>query len=494
MKTDIEIHYYDDTYVHVHADISIKMELSDYFCFEIEGAKFNPKVKNGLWDGMIRLFGQRDGALPAGLKSQLIKWASKNKYTLQDFTCNDNELSAEAFDAWLELHRTFDGAKQITPHWYQHDAVLHALQASRCLLQLPTSAGKSLVIALLSKYFLEHNPRKVLVLVPTTALVKQMQEDLINYRLFKSSDILCIKGGTERDSSATVYVSTWQTACKQPIAWFRQFGMLLTDECHLATGMNLSAINKNMVDCKYKIGLSGTLKDAKAHVMQLVGLYGPIFFPVNTSTLMKEGKVTELDIRPIILEYNQLDPKAVKGLTYPEEIKWLITNQKRNKFIARLAASSPDKNTIVLFKELKHGKALVEIINKLIEGTDRKVHYIAGEIKSTVREELRAIIENRSGDIIVASFGTMSTGVSIKNLHRAVCAHPVKSKIINLQSIGRILRKHDSKDTAMWFDLIDDLLVRSKKKRKNYAYEHGVDRLRLYSRENFNYKLSKVNL
>lgn len=492
IMVDITIEKYNDTYVLVNADPSIKMELSDYFCFEVEGARFNRKVKYGLWDGRIRLFGSRYGELPCGLKKNLITWASKNNYTVQDNAVTGADLSRSDFDLWLESRRFFDGEKQIVPHWYQSDAAYHFLTSSRCLLQLPTSAGKSLIIGICAKYYLERNPRKVLVIVPTVALVKQMKDDLMNYRLFNDNDILGIKSGTERDAAAQVYVSTWQTACKQPEAWFSQFGMLMTDEVHLGTGQTLTKINQGMIDCEYKAGLTGTIKDAKSHIMQLIGLYGPIFFPVNTARLMKDGQVTEIDIRPILLNYPN-NMKEFRGLDYPSEIKWLITNPKRNKFIAKLATASPEKNTIVLFKQLSHGKKLFEIINNMV-GHQRKVIYIAGDVKATHREELRDIIENEKGAIIIASFGTMSTGVSIKNLHRAICAHPVKSKIINLQSIGRVLRKHSTKDKAMWYDLIDDFTNGIKTKKKNFAFKHGIDRLRLYAREQFNYKMSKVNL
>ena len=492
IMVDITIEKYDDTYARVTADVSIKMELSDYFCFEAEGARFHRKVKHGLWDGKIRLFGSRYGELPIGLVPSLIKWASKNKYTVDNKVNLNNELSREAFDKWLDEHPVFDGSQQITPHWYQSDAAYHFLTSSRCLLQLPTSAGKSLIIGLCAKYYQEHYPKKILVIVPTIALVKQMKDDLINYRLFGDKDILCIKSGTERDSNSVVYVSTWQTASKQPKEWFAQFGMLMTDECHLGTGASLTKINQGMVDCEFKAGLTGTLKDAKAHIMQLIGLYGPIYHPVTTSGLMKTGQVTDLDIRPILIQYPN-NMKEFRGLDYPSEIKWLITNHKRNVFISKLAASVPEQNTIVLFKERKHGQRLFEIINNMVVH-ERKVIYIAGDVKPTERETLRDIIENIKGAIIIASYGTMSTGVSIKNLHRAICAHPIKSKIINLQSIGRVLRKHDSKSKAMWFDLIDDFTCGLKRKKKNFAFKHGIDRLRLYSREQFNYKMSKISL
>lgn len=491
-SADITITYHNDTYARVIADPSIKMEIGDYFCFEVENARHHPKVKGGIWDGLIRLFATRTGDLPAGLVPNLVNWGKKNGYTIEDQTVPPSSINNDEFETWLESLQIFSKGKPIKPHWYQKDAVRSILDSRRALIQLPTSAGKSLVIGLFSRYFFDHhNPGKVLVIVPTVSLVRQMKDDLVDYRLFDFDDILCIKSGTERDSNAKIYVSTWQTACKQPPEWYSQFNALLTDEVHLGTGKTLSEICQGLTDCKYKTGLTGTLKDAKASLMQLIGLYGQVFKPTTTKQLMNDGQITELDIKPLHLTYPKVDLKKLGKLTYPNEIKWLITNKERNRFLARLAAASPEMNTIILFKQLTHGKELFRLINNLVAGTNRNVHYIAGEVKDTVREELRHIIENDKGAIIVASYGTMSTGVSINNLHRAISAHPVKSKIINLQSIGRILRKHESKSKAQWFDLIDDLRIGN---RRNFAYEHALVRLRLYAREGFNFTIKKVSL
>ena len=325
-------------------------------------------------------------------------------------------------------------------------------------------------------------------------LVYQMKEDLIEYQLFDDEDILCIKSGTEKDdATARVYVSTYQSAIKQPQEWIDQFGMLLNDEVHLAEGKSLSDINKSMTNCKYKAGLTGSLKDAKSHLLQLMGLFGSIFKPTTTSKMIKEGKITPIIPVPIVLEYSKDIAKQMRKakFNYQQEIKWLTSHPKRNAFIAKLAIAAPDKNTIVLFKELSHGKELFSIINNSIKDTGRKCHYIAGDVKTDDRNKIKALLENVSGDIVVASFGTMSTGVSIDNLHRAVNAHPIKSKIINLQSIGRILRKHTSKACAYWYDLIDDLTI---KKHQNFAYKHGIERLRLYTREKFNYTIKRIKM
>ncbi len=489
---DIIIKYQDDTFVKIIAEPSIKCDISDVFCFDIENKKYHPKVKSGIWDGRIRLFSSRNGTLPIGLVDTLISWARSNDYSVEDTTKHIYQPnSIDDYNTWLKTLQVFDGEKIIEPFWYQLASVKHIVASSRGILNLPTSAGKSLIIGLLSKYFFINNDKKVLILVPTVSLVQQMKDDLCNYRLFTNSDIHGIKSGTMKDNHGScIYVSTWQSAAKQPTEWFSQFGMLITDECHLAVATNLTKINQCMLHCRYKVGLTGTLKDCKSNVMQLVGLYGPIYRPTDTASLIKEGKVSPVAIKPIILSYPTLDKKLFRNMQYADEIKWITGNKKRNTFISKLALAAPEQNTLVLFRHIEHGIALYEQIKSLSNG--REVHYISGNVKAHIREELRDKIENSKGAVIIASYGTTSTGVSIKNLHRAIVAHPVKSKIINLQSIGRILRKHSTKEAASWYDLIDDL--RYTKSKNNFAYEHGIARLRLYNRENLNYKLSEYSL
>lgn len=490
---DIVIEYQDDTFIRVVAEPSIKHEISDAFCFDIENKKYNPKVRGGIWDGKIRLFAMRTSELPAGLTDALINWAKSNDYSVLDNSKNHYKSNdVIEYEAWLDDIKVFDKGHQIKPHWYQNAATKKIVETSRGLLNLPTSAGKSLIIGLLAKYYFRTNTKKALILVPTVALVQQMKDDLCNYQLFSESDIHGIKSGSAKDDDdACVYISTWQSACKQPTEWFKQFNMLLTDECHLALALNLTKINQCMRSCQYKVGLTGTLKDCKSNLMQLVGLYGPVYRPTDTAALIKEGKVTPVSIRPIVLSYPAIDKKLFRNMSYHDEIKWITANKNRNTFISRLALSAPDQNTLVLFKHLDHGIALYNQINMLCKDSGREIHYISGDVKSSIREDLREKIETAAGAVIVASYGTTSTGISIKNLHRAISAHPVKSKIINLQSIGRILRKHNTKDSAVWYDLIDDL---RHGKKNNFCYEHGIIRLRLYNRENLNYKLSEYSL
>ena len=274
---DIKINFLNFSHVHVECEDGIFYELRDYFSFEAENYRFNPKFKQGVWDGRIRLL-DYNRKLPYGLVNQIKKFADQFGYSfwIDPQITEKEEISREEFDKWVESKEIYSGNTRITPHWYQSDAVYEGLVNRRKILNLPTSAGKSLIQALLARYYLENYEGKVLILVPTTALVDQMINDFVDYRLFPREACLGIRSGTKRDSDAMIYVSTYQTAVKQPKEWFEQFGQFMNDECHMATGKSISTVIEGLTNCMFKFGLSGSLRDGKANLMQYMGLFGEL--------------------------------------------------------------------------------------------------------------------------------------------------------------------------------------------------------------------------
>lgn len=232
MDKIIKVHKYNESYAQIEADANIIYELYDYFSFFVDGYQFNPKFKYGRWDGKIRLF-QLNGKLPLGLVEQLHKFCSTYMYEVEidEGVIDQDPITKEQFQQWVDKLEIYSGNTKISPYWYQVDAAFEAIKYKRRVLNLPTSAGKSLIQALITKYFLENKLGKVLIIVPKRGLVNQMMDDLCDYRLFSQKDLLGVMGGSEKDSDAMVYVSTWQSAKNQPKEWFKQFGALSIDEC-----------------------------------------------------------------------------------------------------------------------------------------------------------------------------------------------------------------------------------------------------------------------
>jgi superfamily II DNA or RNA helicase len=167
----------------------------------------------------------------------------------------------------------------------------------------------------------------------------------------------------------------------------------------------------------------------------------------------------------------------------------LVKNPQRNAFIKNLALSLKG-NSLILFQLVeKHGKELMRLIDA--EKKDRKVFFVHGGTDVETREQIRHITEKENDAIIIASYGTFSTGINIKNLHNAIFASPSKSRIRNLQSLGRVLRKGDNKDSATLYDIADDFRIG---KHTNFTLKHFVERAKIYEEEKFSYKFYKIDI
>ena len=176
---------------------------------------------------------------------------------------------------------------------------------------------------------------------------------------------------------------------------------------------------------------------------------------------MAKGHLSKLDITCLVLKHN---PQIFA--TYEDEVQYIITHNQRNKFIKNLALDLKG-NTLILFSRVEaHGKPLFELIEQSVKN-NRKVFFVHGGINTEEREAVRSIVDTESDAIIVASYGVFSTGINIRNLHNVVFASPSKSRIRNLQSIGRVLRKGKNKTKAMLYDISDDC---TNKQRRNYTF------------------------
>ena len=496
----IDVRHVNTAFVRVIAESGVAYELQDFFTYEVPGAKFTPAYKNKYWDGKIRLFNAYSGLLPAGLTEYLATFAQQRGYTMQvDSMLAAPEVKVDCGKArdFIRSLKPMGGGQPLEPHDHQVDAFCHAVNKSRCVLLSPTASGKSLIIYSLCRYYQNViNPtKKILIIVPTISLVAQMYSDFDDYSAKSgwSAHKNChkIHGGTPKLTDRQIVISTWQSIHKLPRAWFDNFEVVIGDEAHLFKSQSLTTIMNKLIDCPYRIALTGTLDGTKVHKLCIEGLFGPVNRVVSTRELMERELLTALKIECILLKYPNEIRESLRGLDYQHEIDWIVNCEKRNELIASLA-STVKGNTLVLFQFVeKHGKPLFELIKKaaptVIEG--RKVFFVAGETDVDDREMIRGIVEKEDNAIIVASYGTFSTGINIKSLKNLVFASPSKSRIRILQSIGRQLRKSESKDIAKLYDIADDLHWEDE---ANYTFKHFMSRLKLYDEEGFPYKIVKL--
>ena len=474
---------FDDVYLKVDCDAGTSQELSDYFTFTVPGAQFMPQVRNRYWDGKIRLFNQMTKRIYFGLYPKVEEFANQRNYKLnieEDKAFYQQEFSLNEVD---DLAASVSLSKEYVIRDYQKRAIAHAIRNKRCLLLSPTASGKSLIIYLLSRFY----PARKLIIVPTTALVHQMASDFKDYGY--QDECYKITAGVEKNNDYEITVTTWQSVYKMPEKWFRQFKVVIGDEAHLFKAKSLTNIMSKLTKCPWRFGFTGTLDGTLTHKLVLEGLFGPVEKITSTVDLIRQKHLSKFKINIITLKYSDQTRSLLKKAKYQDEIDFLVRCEARNRFIKNLCLSL-DGNTLVLFNFVdKHGKVLYNILKK--EADNRPVFFIHGGVKGEERNNIRQIVEKEQASIIVASYGTFSTGVNIRNLHNIVFASPSKSRVRNLQSIGRGLRTADGKSEARLFDLVDDLRF---EQWKNYSLEHFSERLKVYNEEEFPYKIYQVRL
>ena len=484
MNKDVLIIKKNELEVVLECEQHILYELQEAFSFDVEGASFSPAYRKKYWDGKIRLLNLNKCTLPAGLTYQLCRWCDRHGYTW-DFKDNPYyglpyEMDERIFQDGVQYF--MEKISSVKPRKYQVDTVFNALKEYRKTIVSPTGSGKSLMIYSIARYLKSINKR-CLIVVPTKSLVEQMTKDFIDYG-WDEENIHKIYQGHSLDTKAPVTITTWQSVYGLDKKWYRQFDGVIGDECHQYKSKSLQGIMKKCPDAKWRYGFTGTLDGKQVHKLMLEGLFGPVYRTTSSSDLMEKGFLAKLKVEIITLKH---PPRKFNN--YNEEIEFIGLMEERNRFVSNLARDLKG-NVLVLFTRVEGQGLPLHDLTKA--NTKRPVHLIYGDVSVDVREEVRSVCETSNDNIIFGSYGTMSTGVNIKNLHHVVFASPSKSRIRVLQSIGRGLRKAKGKDSVLLYDIADDF--RKNGSRENFTLRHLAERIRFYVEEDFTYRLTTMTL
>ena len=493
-KEHITIDKVNEVYLKVSCEKHVLRELSEYFTFYVPGHQFTPAFRNKIWDGKIRLFDLRTNQLYIGLLEYLVDFCQERDYAYShDFVEDDYSVyHAKKFIDGLNLH---SNGKKIDVREHQLNAYIHAMQNRRGLLLSPTASGKSLIIYLLFRQLLDYQKLRGLIIVPTTSLVEQLYSDFADYASETNFDVSetvhKVYQGKSKVSDKPLIISTWQSLYQMPPDYFAQFDYIIGDEAHLFKAQSLTSILTSCTNTKYRIGLTGTLDGTKTHKLVLEGLFGKVRQVTTTKELIDRKELSGFEIKCLILKHPDDVCEKMKESGYQDEISYLITCEQRNKFIKNLAVSLGN-NTLILYQMVaKHGQVLYDMIRNTEKIGDRKVFFVHGGTETEDRENIRKIMETENDAIVVASYGTFSTGINIRNLHNIIFASPSKSRVRNLQSIGRGLRQSSGKEQATLYDIADDL---RHKKHMNFTLRHFVERVKIYTEEKFPFKTYKIGL
>jgi len=481
--TEVIVERVDESFIKIDAPSSILMELRDRFSYDLPKAEYLKRrnKKYRYWDGKLRIFKLRSRTIYAGLVHKVAEFCKERGYEFIDRSgvFVETPVSVQAArDVMATVVPSLEGRD------YQWETVAHCLSVRRAVIVSPTSSGKSAIIYTLTR----HLNLRTLIIVPTTGLVLQMAKEFNNYATdwgtFKDDISIVMEGYSKVDLNRVV-IGTWQSIFRLPHEWFDRFDVVIIDEAHLAKAASLVSLMEKCVNANWRFGFTGTLDGLEINEMVLEGLFGPPRAIIKTRELIEREFISTIEIRCMIFSHTPTDRRAMVGASYQDEINFIVGCDARNEYIKDLAMALPG-NTLILFQYVeKHGK----IIYDKLRAAGAKTFFVDGSVSAEEREIIRATMERETGWILVASFGTTSTGWNLVNLNNIIFSSPTKSKIRTLQSIGRGLRRGGEKDHFTLFDVADDLSTQG---HKNHTILHFSERLKNYIDEGFPYKIHIV--
>lgn len=487
----------------------MEMEISEKFSFKIDNAQYDPRVKSGRWDGVKRLYNRTHKRMYSGLLFELIKFLTKQEYSFKidpELIPTSNIEHADIIDLTANFIKPHDKGEPIEPYDYQYDAVTYMMQSNRSICLAATSAGKSLSMYLAIRMYQladELDGKRIIVVVPSKMLVEQLYADFDNYSTFEGSQwkasTFCqkVSGKYSKFIEKPIVITTWQSLKTLHESTILDAGAIFIDECHTVRGPVLAELLEAAVNCDIRHGLTGTLDDIESNIIAAQGLLGPAKRIVTAKEIIDAGRATEVRVNCMILDYDTDTKRAFKAdqdiaaklpeqnAKYLAEINFINGLNCRFNFIQNIVQSLKG-NTIVLFDRVEdYGIPLYEDMKAKHEHT----YLICGEVGDTERELIKSLFDKYDDIILYATFSIMSTGVSIKNLHNMVFGSSSKAKIRVLQSIGRLMRLHNSKSVATLYDLVDKIDYNGY---QNATFRHVEERIKFYANEQF--KVSFMNL
>ena len=472
----ITVSKFDEAFAVINCSPNEMVDLENHFSFFAKDYQFSPRYRKKKWDGKIRLLSGKTGKILFGLVPEVFEYAEWKGYAV-----DAGALAAPA----LDIGRVEQFWKTIPTHFqprdYQQEAFDHCIAEERAIIIAPTGSGKSFLLWLLSEFY---KGERVLIIVPSVALVHQMAGDFGEYGGNPEEHHL-IYTGQEKFTKAPIVISTWQSLTRMPKTFFRTFRTVVVDEVHTAHAASLKHILTMCSKASRRFGCTGSLDDCTTHKLVIEGLFGPIHVVRKTHELIEDEVLAEINIEAVVLKHEPRD-----FASYQEEIAYICGCEKRNRLLVNLAASRSG-NTLLLFNYIeKHGQILYD----LLSGMGKKVLFFHGSIDGDVRDEMRKVFEAETGVIGVGSYGTCQQGINITNLHNIIIGSPVKSQVRVKQSIGRGTRRDEATKLACAVYHLADDFRQNKYDESNYTLNHFRHCLLVYAKERFPVKLHSVRI
>lgn len=483
--SDLIIKKVNETYVSLECEEYLNNKFYTLFSAYAPSYKFNPRFKNHVWDGKIHCYSPMTQTLPIGLLRNLMTFCDNNGivYELEGFDALTETINKQEMEKIVNSFIDGFDARD-----YQINAVHAALTNKKGVLLSCTGSGKSLMIYTFLRYLLqEKNITRMCLIVPSVSLVEQMYSDFKDYGWDEIEDnVEMLYAGQNPTFRKPILISTWQSLETEDKEFFEPYEAVVVDECHSSKSAVVSKILKSCINAEYKIGTSGTLPTEESDQLRINAVLGDVLFELKSNELIQRGYLTKLNIVALFLKYQEDFINQNKDRSYPEEVKMVEEYENRNSSLNFILDHTPSEHNILILVNHRNHLASVKAYLKK-QYLNKKVSIITGDVKAKEREKIRTNIEHEDGTILLATYQTMSTGINIPKLHAVMLYSNSKSRIKVLQSIGRGLRKHNTKSKVIIYDIIDDLSYKTRNGRmkKNYCMQHYDERLTYYLEQEF---------
>lgn len=449
--------------------IKIKTNSDEYiktmkkeFALKAKNYFWSGKYKAGLWDGKVHFITDAS-FMPFGI---LLDFLRKHKKMFPDMPL-EPDIGVKNLFKGVPIEPKYD--LSLTPRPYQRETVESTLKYSKGIIRSATASGKSLAISYIIKNLLDNRQvtkiGRSLIVVPSTQLVEQFRNDMIEYGINEKYIGRVYTGYKQWDNS--IVISTWQTL-KNNHDMIKMYDCMIGDECHQNQAHELKKIFSKS-KARYRLGFTGTLPNHETDLMNVKAYLGPILREYPSGLLAEQGYIAKCKVKSMIINH----PMAIESETYHALKEEVFHSDFRLKIIAEVVKRLDD-NILLLVSQIAEGEKLVKLLNRR---TKREVVFLSGKDKTEIREEWRKKMKQEKNIALIATYGIFQQGINIPNLKYAMLASPTKSKIRTLQSVGRTLRTHDDKEYAVIFDLWDDVkfLGRHGQKRMNFYENEGFD-------------------
>ena len=475
---------------------------------KIHNHHFNPLVKKKIWDGAICFVDKRSALwrVPVGLWNEVYEMGEKYKIDIDIIGLDniiDSTIKLEDFTDWVN---EFFKDSPLEPRDYQIEAAWKIIKFRFSCLEIATSSGKTFIAYIVLAYLkMVKGINKFLMIVPNTTLILQGAEDFEGYGLkeLDGCDIQLIHGGNKNKIPGGLMIGTYQSLVKQDDSFFDGVEAIFVDEAHGSSAKSVKSVISKCKDAKYKFGLSGTLTNRKtAEHLTIQQFLGPVTMEISPKFLFDNKYATPVSIKIVRMDWmnsdikeklyslrkskNEVDGNEIFNI----ERKLVTSSEKRLRYIVDFIAKT-SKNSLVLFQSVGegYGKKIYDLLREV--QSNKEVFYIDGETDPERRDYFKGKMEEGIDKTMIASFGTLSTGVSIKNVHNIFLVESYKSEVIIKQTLGRGMRLFEGKEKTNIIDFVDDFRWEDN---DNYLMKHSYERIDIYKRERFEFKIYDVSL